>query len=131
MSALLLDKLTRIMVGGCTCMTKTDEVRFHAERCHYRLAFEASELLMPKGSEFVPVALTSGQNCSRCAHSTGFDLTPTGRFKRDAMGRCAYDIPMPVMPVCVQHWDNAPLNLRKKDIRPLDGETCPTYKPKT
>jgi hypothetical protein len=46
-------KLTRIMVGGCTCMTKTPELRYHNERCHFRLASEASALLTTHG---VPVA---------------------------------------------------------------------------
>lgn len=38
-------KLTKIMVAGCTCMTKTPELRYHDERCHFRLAAEASLLL--------------------------------------------------------------------------------------
>lgn len=38
-------KLLAIMVGGCTCLTKTPELKYHAERCHYRLASEALALL--------------------------------------------------------------------------------------
>lgn len=38
-------KLTRIQVGGCTCDTKTPELKHHSERCHFRLASEASALL--------------------------------------------------------------------------------------
>jgi hypothetical protein len=48
------DKLTRIMVGGCTCNTKTPELRFHSERCHFRLASEASEALSPAVPSAVP-----------------------------------------------------------------------------
>lgn len=38
-------KLTKIMTAGCTCMTKTPELQYHSERCHFRLAAEASLLL--------------------------------------------------------------------------------------
>lgn len=39
-------KLGRIMVAGCTCMTKTPDIQYHKELCHYRLAQEISNLLM-------------------------------------------------------------------------------------
>ena len=38
-------KLASIMLGGCTCLTKTNELKYHKENCHYRLASEVSELL--------------------------------------------------------------------------------------
>lgn len=41
------EKLSKIMVGGCTCGTKTPELQHHAERCHFRLAGEALDALQP------------------------------------------------------------------------------------
>lgn len=38
-------KLIKIIVGGCTCSTKTPELRYHDSRCHFRLASEAMQLL--------------------------------------------------------------------------------------
>ena len=38
-------RLTKIMVAGCTCLTKTPELQFHSDRCHYRLAAEVSMML--------------------------------------------------------------------------------------
>lgn len=38
-------KLTNIMIGGCTCSTKSPELKHHKEGCHYRLASEIGELL--------------------------------------------------------------------------------------
>jgi hypothetical protein len=32
--------LTRLTVGGCTCMTKTPELKYHADDCQYRMATE-------------------------------------------------------------------------------------------
>lgn len=60
-----------------------------------------------------------------------FGRTPTGRFRKDTVGECGYNIPMPVMPASIKHWDNAPLNMRKKPVRPLDGEHCPLRAPIT
>jgi hypothetical protein len=41
------DRLSKILVGGCTCDTKSVELQEHAERCHFRLASEALEALQP------------------------------------------------------------------------------------
>lgn len=38
-------RLARLQVGGCTCMTKTPELKYHDERCTYRLASEIAILL--------------------------------------------------------------------------------------
>jgi hypothetical protein len=32
--------LIRLQVGGCTCMTKTNQPEYHATDCQYRLACE-------------------------------------------------------------------------------------------
>lgn len=40
--------LTRLAVGGCTCMTKTPELQYHAEDCTYRLATEIALALGDK-----------------------------------------------------------------------------------
>ncbi len=50
-------KLTRIQVGGCTCMTKTPVLQHHDEGCHYRLASEIAVLLIPPHQHFDDVAV--------------------------------------------------------------------------
>ena len=37
--------LTKLQVGGCTCLTKTPEIQWHAEDCQYRLATEIDDML--------------------------------------------------------------------------------------
>lgn len=37
----LVERLAIACVGGCTCMTKTPEIAYHDELCHYRLFTEA------------------------------------------------------------------------------------------
>jgi hypothetical protein len=37
--------LIRMQVGGCTCMTKTNVIQYHATDCQYRLAGEIEEVL--------------------------------------------------------------------------------------
>jgi hypothetical protein len=37
--------LIRLQVGGCTCMTKTNELKYHAADCQYRLACEIEDAL--------------------------------------------------------------------------------------
>lgn len=32
----ILDLITPLLFGSCTCMTKTPEVEFHEAQCHYR-----------------------------------------------------------------------------------------------
>ncbi len=59
-------------------------------------------------------------------------MTPTGRFKRDAIGRCGYDIAVPVLPASVC-WGRETLgdpNRAKGGISPGDGVDCPVYAPK-
>lgn len=41
------DLLTRLQVGGCTCLTKTPDIRHHDARCTYRLASEVHNLINP------------------------------------------------------------------------------------
>lgn len=42
----LIDRLSSACVAGCTCMTKTPEVKHHDSLCHYRLFTEAIEALI-------------------------------------------------------------------------------------
>ena len=51
----LFSKLTQIQVGGCTCGTKTPVIKYHAERCHYRLASEIELLELDLASAKVLV----------------------------------------------------------------------------
>lgn len=37
--------LIKLQIGGCTCMTKTNETKYHASDCQYRLACEIEEAL--------------------------------------------------------------------------------------
>lgn len=41
----ITDKLTQIEAAGCTCLTKTPEIKYHAPNCKYRLAVEVEEML--------------------------------------------------------------------------------------
>lgn len=40
------DRLARLTAGTCSCNTKSPELRYHSERCHYRVAREALDLLL-------------------------------------------------------------------------------------
>jgi hypothetical protein len=40
------ERLTKLQVGGCTCDTKTPELKYHADRCVYRLAAEIQMILL-------------------------------------------------------------------------------------
>lgn len=48
--AAVFDKLQQLQVGGCTCLTKTPELQFHAPGCRYRLAREIGLLLSAPAS---------------------------------------------------------------------------------
>lgn len=50
------EKLFKLQVGGCTCMTETPELRFHDARCTYRLACEIQDLLNTAAPPSPPVA---------------------------------------------------------------------------
>lgn len=39
----LLERLLAAQVGGCNCLTKSPDTKFHSPVCHYRLHFEAAE----------------------------------------------------------------------------------------
>lgn len=54
--AAVTEKLIRMQVGGCTCNTKSPELRFHDERCTYRLACEVQDLLNTAPTPSPPVA---------------------------------------------------------------------------
>ena len=41
----LSQRVTRQLVGGCTCMTKTPELRYHHLDCKYRVMAEVSAVL--------------------------------------------------------------------------------------
>ncbi len=34
-------KLTKMITASCTCVTKTNDITFHNENCHYRVICEA------------------------------------------------------------------------------------------
>jgi hypothetical protein len=38
------------------------------------------------------------RTCGTCRYAT-FELTPTGRIKRDSVGRCAYRVQLPALPL--------------------------------
>lgn len=61
--------------------------------------------------------------CGTCQHGQ-FDLTPTGKFKRNQPGRCTAPLPdlTPILPACV-----AIPRLGKCAAWPEDGENCPVY----
>jgi hypothetical protein len=51
--------LSRLQLGGCTCNTKTPELRFHAEDCKYRLASEIERELLSRSQDVARVARSS------------------------------------------------------------------------
>jgi hypothetical protein len=40
-----------LQIGGCTCLTKTPELQYHAEDCKYRLAAEIHQALRPRAKD--------------------------------------------------------------------------------
>lgn len=54
-NAKLREALGKLTIGTCTCMTKSPEVKFHGERCTYRIAKtaleEAKETVIQDGKE--------------------------------------------------------------------------------
>jgi hypothetical protein len=60
---------------------------------------------------------------------TAFHLTPTGRFKRDAVAPCNYEIPVPTLPSSVRGTNR--VNAYPKGyVAPDDGAECPLWVPK-
>jgi hypothetical protein len=58
-----------------------------------------------------------------------FDLTPTGRIKRDSAGWCNYEIPIPTLPSAVRAYSrNNPFP--KSYVAVYDGTDCPLWAPK-
>jgi len=56
----LLRRLVSAQVAGCTCMTKTPELRYHAEDCHYRLFAEAHAAISELQERLRPYQPTEG-----------------------------------------------------------------------
>lgn len=70
----LIVKLAKACVGGCTCLTKTPEIKFHDVGCHYRLFTEAWEeikrLRQPKvETNYVPCDKHSGLSWTMSTNS--------------------------------------------------------------
>jgi len=61
--------------------------------------------------------------CGTCAFA-GWNLTPTGRIKRDESGRCFAPFTPPILPVCIP-----PPTYRRQGIGADDGKECPLYSP--
>ena len=40
-----------LQIGGCTCLTKTPELQYHAEDCKYRLAAEIQQALRARAKD--------------------------------------------------------------------------------
>jgi hypothetical protein len=60
---------------------------------------------------------------------TDYHRTPTGRFKKGAMAKCLYVIPVPVLPSSVRGGNR--LNAYPKGhVAPEDGADCPLWAPK-
>ncbi len=47
----ILERLSKLIMGTCSCQTKTPELRFHDENCQYRLASEVAEMVMDESPE--------------------------------------------------------------------------------
>jgi hypothetical protein len=47
----LVDRLWQASVAGCSCVTKTPEIKFHDELCHYRLHMECVQALQERAAD--------------------------------------------------------------------------------
>lgn len=64
--------------------------------------------------------------CKTCLWSR-WELTPTGRIKKDENGRCLFPIPIqPVQPECVK-----PFIIERYAIAPDDGTHCVCFSENT
>jgi hypothetical protein len=72
------------------------------------------------------------QCCGTC-NMAHFAKTPTGRFVKGRSSRCAYHIPMPVLPSCVVGEPVRAadyLDRHKGNVWPDGGTDCPLWAPK-
>ena len=67
----------------------------------------------------------SKQNCGNCAHSSGWSLTPTGRFARSTSGKCSAPVVMTSQPVSVVR-----ITEERYWMRPTDGADCKAWSEK-
>ena len=57
--ARVLKRLMLISVGGCTCQTKTAELKFHSQRCTYRVAMETFRFIQDESAIGVPFKISA------------------------------------------------------------------------
>lgn len=59
--------LSHLQIGGCTCNTKTPELRFHSEDCRYRLAAEIERTLLDASAPTLGENADSNPPFSNCS----------------------------------------------------------------
>lgn len=82
--------LLRLQVGGCTCMTKTNEVKYHASDCQYRLASEIEDALTFEDDARQPAAINKEAAKEKCLNCNGTG-SHGGRFHTDGKGAAEYE----------------------------------------
>jgi hypothetical protein len=72
----------------------------------------------------------TGRSCGTCALARGFRMTPTGRFAKNTVSACMYEIAVPVLPASVRQSYRDGHAYPKGYVAPSDGAGCPVFVPK-
>lgn len=66
------------------------------------------------------------QSCKTCFWAQ-WDLTPTGRIRRDSFGQCTVPLPTVVYPDSVTRAYGYQAVPRRQSVQPTDGSLCPLW----
>jgi hypothetical protein len=80
--------LIRMQVGGCTCETKTNEIKYHATDCQYRLACEIEEALTfedDRSAPHPPTGDAAGKDSVDAARPEWADCESRGPMMRNSL----------------------------------------------
>jgi hypothetical protein len=75
--------------------------------------------------------------CGTCGWAIGFELTPTGRFRKDTVAQCSAEVEWPPMPFFLVErmpqkggWGTRPGCWSGRSVSPGDGKDCKCWKRK-
>jgi hypothetical protein len=115
--------LRKLQIGGCTCLTKTPELRFHAENCQYRLAAEIEHALLAASPTDQAAAAPSALN--EQIQQAKDELTAMPSEKRASLLLDGTDLYLQRAAVTINQCDgcaiNAPLTARGNHAMPDGG----------
>jgi hypothetical protein len=72
----LVDRLWQASVAGCSCVTKTPEIKFHDELCHYRLHMECVQALQERAADEPKNALDDKSLCDALTEALRHAFVP-------------------------------------------------------